>query len=49
MEKSNGIERTRELAQSCVADAVAALLQLKPSLSRSALIHLTDIVLNRDK
>ncbi len=49
MEKSSGIERTRELAQSCVADAIAALMQLKPSVSRSALIRLTDIVLHRDK
>ncbi len=49
VEKSNGIQRARDLANACAADAVAAILQLKPSRSRSALIRLADLVLHRDK
>jgi len=38
--QSNGLERTKKLAQAHAEKAMDAALELKPSLHRDALIHL---------
>ena len=47
--ESGGVERARQLAEQCAESAVAAALQLKPSVARSALIALVKYVLERNK
>ena len=47
--ESGGVERARQLAEQCAESAVAAALQLKPSVARSALIALVQYVLERNK
>ena len=47
--ESGGVERARRLAEECGGNAVAAILRLKPSVARSALINLVQIVLKREK
>ena len=49
VKESGGVERARRLAEELGENAVAAVLRLKPSVPRSALINLVRIVLNREK
>jgi geranylgeranyl pyrophosphate synthase len=46
---SAAIARATALATSCAENAVAAIMQLPPSVPRSGLIHLVDMVLKREK
>lgn len=46
---SAAIARATQLATSCAENAIAAIMQLPPSVPRSGLIHLVDMVLKRDK
>ena len=46
---SGGVERARKMAEELGENAVAAVLRLRPSVPRSALINLVHIVLNRQK
>lgn len=46
---SNGIEKARQLAFECAENACAALLQLRPSVPRAALVQIIHHVLYRKK
>jgi len=47
VERSNSIERARQMAISCGENAVAAVYRLPPSTAQSALINLVERILNR--
>lgn len=47
--RSGSLDRARQLALSCVEAAVAAVMQLQPSVYQSALISLSNVVLSRRK
>jgi len=49
VEKSQGLKKTRELAQVFRDKAVEAIQPLKPSAGKTALLELADLVLNRKK
>jgi len=49
VEQSGSIRKAQDLARTCAANAVAAVLQLPPSLPRSALIALVQKVLTRER
>lgn len=49
VERSAAIERANKLARQCGESAVAAVMQLPPSVPRSGLIMLVRTVLNREK
>lgn len=49
IEQSDAIERSRELALTCAQNAVAAIIQLPPSVPRSACIRLVETVVTRKK
>uniref|UniRef100_A0A671RL55 All trans-polyprenyl-diphosphate synthase PDSS1 n=1 Tax=Sinocyclocheilus anshuiensis TaxID=1608454 RepID=A0A671RL55_9TELE len=47
--KSDGVEQTNYLAQHYCQEAIRQIIRLQPSTERDALIHLTELVLHRDK
>jgi len=47
--KSGGIDRAREMAEQCAGQAIAAVLELKPTQAQSALIRIVEMVIYRDK
>jgi len=49
VDRSNSMERARQLAIDYAGNAVAAALQLPDSPARSGLISLVDRVLNRER